>query len=131
MSQLVSAIQSFDTGERKILRSKRSKLFEDLVDLESQIHEDRSAMSVAKIYKIGLKIGNQVTISDHELLRNEHALTDAINNTKRSVIEAVFGEFRPTIRLIYDALYDHDVEKARFLLIKLEEQMFEVDNEQL
>ena len=129
MSQLVSAIQSFDTGERKILRNKRSKLFEDLVTLESQIHEDKSEMFVAKIYKIGLKIGNQVMVSDHELLRNEHALTDAINNTKRSVIEAVFGEFRPTIRQIYDALYDYDVDKARHLLVKLEEQMFEVNNE--
>lgn len=129
MSQLVNAIQSFDTGERKILRRKRSKLFEDIVKLESQIHEDKSDMLVAKIYKVGLKIGNQVMVSDHELLRNEHALTDAINNTKRSVVEAVFGEFRPAIREIHNALYEYDVEKARFLLVKLEEQMFEVTNE--
>lgn len=125
MSKLVNAIQAFDTGERKILRAKKSKLFEDLVELESQIYEDIS-YDVAKIYKIGVKFGNQVMVSEHEILRNEHALTDAINNTKRSVVEAVFGEFRPTIRQIYDALYDYDVDKARKILSDLEVQMFEM-----
>lgn len=128
MSQLVNAIQAFDTGERKILRAKKSRLFEDLVKLESQIYEDRS-YDVGKIYRIGVKFGSQVMVSEHEILRNEHALTDAINNTKRSVVEAVFGEFRPTIRQIYDALYDYDVEKARKILSDLENQMFEVTNE--
>lgn len=128
MSQLVNAIQAFDTGERKALRTKKSKLFEDLVKLESQLYEDKS-YDVAKIYKIGVKFGNQVMVSEHEILRNEHALTDAINNTKRSVVEAVFGEFRPTIRQIYDALYDYDVEKARKILSDLEYQMFEVTDE--
>lgn len=129
MSQLVNAIQAFDTGERKALRTKKSKLFEDLVKLESQIYEDKSSYDVAKIYRIGVKFGNQVMVSEHDVLRSEHALTDAINNTKRSVIEAVFGEFRPTIRQIYDALYDHDVEKARKILSDLEYQMFEVTDE--
>lgn len=129
MSQLVNAIQAFDTGERKALRAKKSKLFEDLVKLESQIYEDKSSYDVAKIYKIGVKFGNQVMVSEHDVLRSEHALTDAINNTKRSVVEAVFGEFRPTIRQIYDALYDHDVEKARKILSDLEYQMFEVTDE--
>lgn len=129
MSQLVNAIQAFDTGERKVLRAKKSKLFEDLVKLESQIYEDKSSYDVAKIYRIGVKFGSQVMVSEHDVLRNEHALTDAINNTKRSVVEAVFGEFRPTIRQIYDALYDHDVEKARKILSDLEYQMFEVTDE--
>lgn len=129
MSQLVNAIQAFDTGERKVLRAKKSRLFEDLVKLESQIYEDKSSYDVAKIYKIGVKFGNQVMVSEHEILRNGHALTDAINNTKRSVVEAVFGEFRPAIRQIYDALYDYDVEKARKILSDLENQMFEVTDE--
>lgn len=129
MSQLVNSVQAFDTGDRKILRNKKSRLFEDLVKLESQIFEEKTDYIVAKIYKIGVKFGSQVMVTETELLSNPNALEFAINNTKKSIAEAVFGEFRPLIRQIYDALYDYDVEKARFVLSQLEDQMFEVDNE--
>lgn len=129
MSKLVSAVQSFDTGDRKVLRAKKSKLFDDLVKLESQVFEDKSTQEVAKIYRIGVKFGSQVMVTDVELINNPDALTHAINSTKKSITEAVFGEFRPLIRQIYDALYDYDVEKARWVLNQLEVQMFEIDNE--
>lgn len=129
MSKLVSAVQSFDTGDRKVLRAKKSKLFDDLVKLESQVFEDKSTQEVAKIYRIGVKFGSQVMVTDVELMNNPDALTHAINSTKKSITEAVFGEFRPLIRQIYDALYDYDVEKARWVLNQLEVQMFEIDNE--
>ena len=127
MSQLVSAVQAFDTGDRKVLRGKKSKLFEDLVKLESQIFEDKSLYNTAKVYRIGVKFGSQVMVTETELISHPDALTNAINSTKKSIAEAVFGEFRPLIRQIYDALYDYDVEKARFVLGQLEQQMFEVD----
>ena len=104
-------------------------MFEDLVKLESQIFEDKSSYDVAKVYRIGVKFGSQVMVTGTELISHPDALENAINSTKKSIAEAVFGELRPLIRQIYDALYDYDVEKARFVVGQLERQMFEIDHE--
>jgi hypothetical protein len=124
MSKLLEAMQALDTGDRKYITPKKSKLFENVVNVKSTIYEDKQSINVAKVYRVSATFGTQVMITDTELLRNPHALEYAADNAKRAVAEAVFGEFRPIIIQIYNALYDYDVEQARKLLSELEIQMF-------
>jgi len=126
MSKLLEAMQALDTGDRKYITPRKSKLFENVVNIKSTIFEDKQSINVAKVYRITATFGNQVMVTDTELLSNPNALEHAINHTKRSVAEAVFGEFRPIIMQIYNALYDYDVEQARKLMTDLENQMFHV-----
>ena len=97
-----------------------------MVNIKSTIFEDKQSINVAKVYRVSATFGTQVMITDAELLRNPHAIEYAADNAKRAVAEAVFGEFRPIIIQIYNALYDYDVEQARKLLSELEIQMFDV-----
>jgi hypothetical protein len=126
MSKLLEAMQALDTGDKKIITPKKSKLFENVVNVKSTIYEDKQSINVAKVYRVAATFGTQVMITDTELLSNPHALEYAADNAKRAVAEAVFGEFRPIIIQIYNALYDYDVEQARKLLSELEIQMFNV-----
>jgi hypothetical protein len=126
MSKLLEAMQALDTGDRKYITPKKSKLFENVVNVKSTIYEDKQSINVAKVYRVSATFGTQVMITDAELLRNPHAIEYAADNAKRAVAEAVFGEFRPIIIQIYNALYDYDVEQARKLLSELEIQMFNV-----
>jgi hypothetical protein len=50
-----------------------------------------------------------------------------IKNMKKSIIEEMFGEFRPIIMDIRRSLFERDCYKAEMLLDKLQEQMFEVE----
>lgn len=119
-------MQALDTGDRKYITPKKSKLFENVVNVKSTIYEDKQSINVAKVYRVSATFGSQVMVTETELLSNPHALEYAADNAKRAVAEAVFGEFRPIIIQIYNALYDYDVEQARKLLSDLEIQMFNV-----
>ena len=119
-------MQALDTRDRKYITPKKSKLFENVVNVKSTIYEDKQSINVAKVYKVAATFGSQVMVTETELLSNPHALEYAADNAKRAVAEAVFGEFRPIIIQIYNALYDYDVEQARKLLSELEIQMFDV-----
>lgn len=124
MSKLLEAMQALDTGDRNLITPKKSKLFDNVVDIKSTVFEDKLSLNVAKVYRISATFGNKVMVTDTELLSNPNALEQAIDHVKRTVAEAVFGEFRPIIIQIYNALYDYDVEQARKLLVELEYQMF-------
>lgn len=124
MSKLLEAMQALDTGDRNLITPKKSKLFDNVVDIKSTVFEDKLSLNVAKVYRISATFGNKVMVTDTELLSNPNALEQAIDHVKRAVAEAVFGEFRPIIIQIYNALYDYDVEQARKLLVDLEYQMF-------
>jgi hypothetical protein len=119
MSKLLEAMQALDTGDRKYITPRKSKLFENVVNIKSTIFEDKQSINVAKVYRVSATFGTQVMITDAELLRNPHAIEYAADNAKRAVAEAVFGEFRPIIIQIYNALYDYDVEQARNCYLNL------------
>jgi hypothetical protein len=51
-------------------------------------------------------------------------LADFMHNVKRSVIEDVFGEFRPLLIEMRTAIYDDDMTRLRTLLAQIENQMF-------
>ena len=123
MSMVVKAITATDTGRRKLLDSF-SPLFQDVFNVKEEIYELRGD-EAAKVYRIGVTLGNQCMVSEVEQLHYKNALTEAIKRTKKGVIEAIFGEFRQDIRHLENAIYDRDFAKARDALRQLEVKMFE------
>ncbi len=124
MSQVVKAITAQDTGERKVFHDSFSPLFQDVFNIKSEIQEFKHLSDVAKAYRIGVTLGAQVYVEDLEMVTNENALTNAIDRTKRQVIEAIFGEFRQDFMLVERALYDRDFQKAREYLRVFEDKMY-------
>jgi hypothetical protein len=128
MSQVVRAIEAHDTGERKIIRESFSQLFQDVFSVKEQIQDLKGTERVAKQYRIGVTLGAQVWVSELDLLKaGDDALQEAIDRTKRHVIEAIFGEFRQDLMLIEHALYDRDFQKARDYLRILHQKMFGIE----
>jgi hypothetical protein len=124
MSQVVKAITAQDTGERKVFHDSFSPLFQDVFNIKSEIQEFKHLSGVAKAYRIGVTLGAQVYVEDLEMIANENALTNAIDLTKRQVIEAIFGEFRQDFMMVERALYDRDFQKAREYLRVFEDKMY-------
>lgn len=127
MSKVVNAIVAGKGDHRRL---KRSKLFQDVFAVREDIQELNGRAAGTEIqYKIGVTLGAQCWVDETERITNDIALTEAIERTKRQVIEAIFGEFRSDFRSIERALYDSDVETARVLFHALEDRMFEVTEE--
>jgi alcohol dehydrogenase YqhD (iron-dependent ADH family) len=128
MSQVVRAIEAQDTGERKIIKESFSQLFQDVFSVKDQIQDVHSTEGIAKQYRIGVTIGAQVWVSELDILQGKcDVLQEAIDRTKRQVIEAIFGEFRQDLMLTERALYDRDFQKARDHLRILEQKMFGIE----
>lgn len=131
MSQLVKAVMATDTGQRKTFQDDSfSPLFRDVFNQKEIISEVRDAnFYISKVYKIGVTLGNEVVVSELDVVsrRNDDALQEAIDRTKRGIIEAVFGEFREDFYRIESAIYDRDFQKARSLLTKFQQKMYGID----
>lgn len=126
MSQLVKAITAVDTGQRKQITDSFSPLFNDVFSRKELLEDSyHNPAFVAKLYKIGITLGAQAIVNEADTINDVDALSLAIERTKRSVIEAVFGEFRQDFLQINNALYDRDFQKARSLLTVFEQKMFE------
>ena len=126
MSQVVKAITAEDTGDRKLLDSF-TPLFQDVFKVKEEIYDLRTEQDIAKVYRIGVTIGSQCMVSQYEQLTKEDVVAEAIDRTKRSVIEAIFGEFRSDIMHLETAIYDRDFLKAKHLLRVLENKMFSTE----
>lgn len=123
MSQLVKAILHSDTGERKYIPKGLSPLFQDVFDKREEWHETY-VPEIARVYRIGVTLGNTVMVPEHTSLKNENALSEATSRAKEQVIEAVFGEFRQDFRRIEKAIYNYQYEEAGQLLYQMERKMF-------
>lgn len=121
MSQVVNAITA-DKSDRR--RLKQTKLFQDVFSVKEDISEIRPMIETQ--YRIGITLGSQCWVDEISQMKNDNALTFAIERTKRQVIEAIFGEFRMDFRNIERAMYDSDIETARVMLHEMEKKMFEV-----
>lgn len=122
MSQVSKAIVATDTGDRKYIPKGLSPLFQDVFSAKSEVSEVRTVDDIGIVYRIGCKIGASVTVS---AMNGDSALSEAVNRTKRQVIEGIFGEFRPHFRRIEKAIYDFNYEEAGRLLHEMERVMFE------
>lgn len=121
MSQIARAIQYTDTGNRTTICPKLSPLFENMVDVKAEYHDKYVVLGILKTYRIQLKLTNDFKIDE---LAPPEDLKEGVDRAKRQLIEAVFGEFRPQIRRIEQAIYDYNMEDAGRLLRELEENMF-------
>lgn len=128
MSNLVKAIAATDTGDRKLIKQKTSRLFQDVFDVKEITQKFGPDSSVAKMYKIGVTLGNTCVVTETEYLGDENALGEAIKRTKQQVIEAVFGEFRQDFRLIERHLYNYEFEEAATALRRMEDKMFSTED---
>ena len=126
MSNLVKAIAATDTGERKVV-PVRSKLFQDVFSMREDF-SDLNYEQVAKVYRIGVTLGNTCMVSEFDTLKDSLALGHAIQRTKQQVIEAVFGEFRQDFRMIEKLLYDYDFEGAATALRAMERKMYSTED---
>ena len=130
MSQLVKAVMATDTGNRKVINDDSfSPIFKDVFDMKEQFDDVRNSnLNIAKVYKIGVTLGNQAAVSELDAVAGDtDALHAAIERCRREIVEAVFGEFRQDFMLLNRAIYDRDFQKARALLTEFERKMFEVE----
>jgi hypothetical protein len=121
MSKVVNAIMATKADRRRL---KQTKLFKDVFTAREDIQTLSPGTEIQ--YRIGVTLGSECWVDELEQLKSDNALTEAINRTKRQVIEAIFGEFRADFRSIERALYDSDIETARVMFHALEYRMFEV-----
>ena len=128
MSQIIRAVTAVDTGQRKVIDNKKfSPLFQDVFQMQERIEDVHSADYItAKLYKIGITLGHQAMVTDNNLKDGPDELECAIERAKKSIVEAIFGEFREDFLRLSNALYDRDYQKAQALLIAFERKMFEV-----
>lgn len=125
MSQISKAIMATEVGERKHIPKGLSPLFLDVFSAKAEVSEVRTVDDVAVGYAIGCQLGAKVFVNSYDTFKSDHALSEAIDRTKRQVIEGIFGEFRPHFRRIEKAIYDYNYEEAGRLLHEMERVMFE------
>lgn len=81
-----------------------------------------------KHYNIGLTIGTSVWINDYpgSSSKAENELHEAICNSKRAIVEEVFGEFRPILMKLEMEIFNGNRSEALGLVRELRKQMFKV-----
>ena len=119
MSELAKAITANVTTYRQAV----SPLFREM--FRADVEHSRPQLETGRVYSIKATFGANVLITDQELASNDESVSMAVERTKRQVIEAVFGEFRPNFRMIEKAIYERDIEKASKLLYEMEMKMFD------
>ena len=119
MSKVVSMIKATDTRRRSLKRERLSKV----MTIEENVATD-FASQYNMLYRIEVKLGAQTAVPAHDTDRLQYAIED----TKRNVIEYMFGEFRPYFRELSMALWEEDVPAAMEIMSRFEKQMFEEDS---
>ncbi len=107
--------------------NQRAVALETLRDcMEIKTEWEPNRITNVNVYTVGVTIQARAYISDADLKREvgQHAIRD----TKRHIVEAVFGEFRLPISTLHQAISMGDLDKARRLLKELELQMFSVED---
>jgi len=122
MSQLVRAVMTKDTGERRLLTKNFSPLFQDVFNMKYTISDYNADQVLGKLYRISVTVGSQVIVSEMD----DDLLEHAIERTKTHIVEGIFGEFREDFYRLEKAIYDRDFQKARSLLTEFQRKMYEV-----
>lgn len=73
------------------------------------------------IYKIGLELRSQIVID----YQDSNRVGEAVNITRRRMIEYIFGEFREPIYKLRELIFKRDYDGAAKELDKIEKEMFE------
>lgn len=113
MSKLSEALKAHQTGNHGYKRSFNHLSIEGGYKTlaEYQIEYSMSCTLQAKFYANNLASGED--------------LTHCTVKVKRAILEEVFGEFRKDFYELDAALYYHDTEKAKELLDKIKQSMYD------
>ena len=121
MSRLAKHLVPIDTGRR----------FADVPTMSTlSVQEGVCEVPhlIAREYRLEVRLGASALVGDDIAKRADPGLDifgDAIRVTRRKIIEEVFGEFRPLIYKINEALHQRDWAEANRLTGQLYQQMFE------
>lgn len=80
-------------------------------------------MGTISTYSIRVAFQSNFSVTSLEAVKGDIAV--GVNESRRRIVEDVFGEFRQHIRSIEQALWDRDYHAARAALRDLEYSMFE------
>ena len=123
MSKIADAVFAKDLKE---VRARPDSIVDVFSVKENFIEVDHFERQ--KHYNIGLTIGTSVWINQYpgSSPKAENELHDAIYNSKRAIIEQVFGEFRPILMKLEREIFNGNKSEALGLIRELEKQMFTV-----
>jgi len=119
MSKVVSMIRASGTGRRSLKKERLSKIMNIYENVETTLETKFNTE-----YRIDVRLGAKAIVAAYD---DDH-LKYAIEDTKRTVVEHIFGEFRPYFRELSMALWDEDTKAAMEILERFEKQMFEEDS---
>ncbi len=85
---------------------------------------DRSGpYGVERQYRLEVKLSTKFWVSAEGVENMPNVTEMAVATMRRSMIEEMFGEFRPLLYQLHEALYGEDLMQARELLTRLENEM--------
>ena len=118
VSKLAKAIDATFTGD--VVASRKLKM--NYTEITLDRHAGYS--HYGRVYKVQAKFGVQKVVDNSSGDSNFDISRLVLNDIKRSIIEEIFGEFRPYLIEMRTAMHDQDDTRLRTLLANLEQQMF-------
>lgn len=112
MSKLADMIEARQTGRIKTLPSGLT-----IVGVDDGC--ELRANGVYKEYRLGVTL----TVKAHAATGSQSELIRLKEMCKKQILQEVFGEFQPLIRHLERAIYELDFEKARALVLELDNEM--------
>lgn len=119
MSKLAREINAQVTGEVKLKKMRYAVIKHELSPAVMS-----PSLSAAKGVRMTATFSHTAWVNDLGTASEGTLLGEALYDTKRAIVEDVFGEFRPLIVEMRCALHDADTDRIRQLLTELEHQMF-------
>jgi hypothetical protein len=117
MSELSKQIKAVQTNVRKPICSP----LQSYLSVESE-YTPSSLSSIGTVYKLGVILETSIIIQEGP--HHASKLNIALEETKRSIIQAVFGEFREDLHNIRNLAYNFDFDGVLDVVRKLESRMF-------
>lgn len=118
MSKLTQQIETRRTGKEFVLLNEYVAVTEQL---NNPVKYEYGRVVE---YRIMSTFGSIQRLDQAALDACPSLLDKAIKRTKQGIIEAVFGEFRQDIQLLYKHLYNRDIDKAIYVVEDLDKRMF-------
>lgn len=125
MSKLSQMIDYTFTGDVAI--DRRPKL--NYLSATLNTYKDGAALyGTRRHFKLSAKLETSAWLDEDCIIHSVENPTaiqqNVLNDLKRSMVEEVFGEFRPLIIEMRAAIYDKDDTRIRNLLAEFEQRMF-------
>jgi hypothetical protein len=120
MSKLSQAIQAVQTKDRHY----KMPLLIDVTDDTYTFYSEPASNNFVNEYRVEAKFGTRI-MTDQST--SSTILDMKINDCRRNIIEAVFGEFRIEFVEVYHALAHRDIDGAMLALENFHHKMFKVE----